>query len=623
MDMETATSNHAIEIDADVLDAFLDETRESLESLDPLFVRLEQEPRNQDVASSIFRPIHSIKGSAPFFGLTKIKTLAHEIESLLALVRDRKIRVEAEVISILLQGVDSLKKIVERARGREPEVADENGFQALVKKIKECASGSSFSSEAIWNSVMARAEKLKATIQDPVLSGVFSELLKDLASLNPLSKQTKPASEATAQDKPIDPSSEKAKTGPSERPESTEATRPGAEAQRTMRVPEDRIDTFLSFVGELIGIGEMLNNLRDRLGKVAKDQSMMTELRRVTEGFVTLSSKLEHAIMSIRKVPAKGVFQKVPRLVRDIAVARGKDIKVEISGEDVEVDKSLVELLDAPLTHMVRNAADHGIETPEVRKAAGKPSQGKILVDCEEKDRHIVLTIQDDGAGLNYKALQKKGESLGLFPPGQQASREQLTQLIFLPGVSTAEVVSDVSGRGVGMDVVKRSIESAGGSIEVLSEDGKGTKFCMNLVKSVTTEIRRGFIVSFAGEYFIFPLERVLDCLFVPDEKITTLVGAGRCIHHYGEAVPLVTLGDVLEKKKRGKKDAGELVVTIERNKDRLAVGVDEVVGVNQFVLKSIENAVCDVPLFAGGALMGDGRVALVLDIEKIPLIVP
>ncbi len=256
---------------------------------------------------------------------------------------------------------------------------------------------------------------------------------------------------------------------------------------KSVRVPEARIDMFLRYVGELLVVGDMFNHLQTRVRALSNTGLLARDFRRVNDTVAQLSTKLQVAIMSIRKVPLRPHLAKVPRIVRDVAVAKGKEISVEIHGEEVEVDKSLVELIDAPLTHMSRNAADHGVETPEKRLALGKPREGRVLIKIEETSRAVVLTISDDGAGLNLERIRAKGESLGLVKPGAEMTEKDLINLIFASGLSTAEIVSDVSGRGVGMDVVKRMIDEAGGTIQITTKTNQGTEFRLTLPKGVTT----------------------------------------------------------------------------------------------------------------------------------------
>lgn len=396
---------------------------------------------------------------------------------------------------------------------------------------------------------------------------------------------------------------------------------------KSMRVSETKIDTFLRYVGELLVVGDMFDHLHTRAaaqatsaGKMADSkgpQRLARDLKRASETFAELSGKLQAAIMGIRKVPIRPLLQKVPRLVRDAALAKGKDCQVVIEGEAVEIDKSLVDLLDAPLTHMTRNAADHGIEAPEIRLAAGKPRTGTVTVRATETSSSIVVVIEDDGGGLDLERIRTKAEAMGLLRPGGALSEDAITSCIFAPGLSTAEQVTDISGRGVGMDVVKRSIEQAGGTILITTRRGLGTRFQITLPKRVTTQILPGYLFRLHGQLFVVPLDRVRETFRVLGTDVTTVAGRGRCILRRGEILPLVSLSEVLGMPEVPS-TSRTTAIAIEAGQQRIAIEVDHVVGVQKVVIREITGLPVDSDLLAGGALMGDGGIALILDAEVL-----
>ena len=390
---------------------------------------------------------------------------------------------------------------------------------------------------------------------------------------------------------------------------------------KSVRVPESRIDTFLRYVGELLVVGDMFNHLQVRVRQLKGTGPLARDFRRVNDTFAQLSTKLQVAIMSIRKVPIRSHLAKVPRIVRDVAVAKGKEIVVEITGEDVEIDKSLVELIDAPLTHMSRNAGDHGIETPAQRLAAGKSREGHVRISIEETSRAVVLIISDDGAGLNLERIRAKGESLGLVKSGANMTEKDLINLIFASGLSTAEVVSDVSGRGVGMDVVKRMIDEAGGTINVTTEAGKGTVFRLSLPKGVTTQIVPAFLLRVGAALLALPLERVHETFLlrglITGDMPSDMNGrsGGRVLLRHDETLPLLLLSDLLGLPPV--QNAGT-VVTIDSNGHRLALAVSEVIGVRKVVVRNLDGLPSADSLYLGGAMMGDGAVALILNPDAL-----
>ena len=707
------------DVDPVLLAEFLDESLDMLSDVDRLFVQLEASPHDMTIVESIFRPVHSIKGNSAFFGCVHVKALAHEMETLLDLVRKDALRVTQPLIDVLLKGVDRLRQILERVREREPEIQDEKDFADFVESVK----GASAGQEAdIADSLGKALNKLAAlreqcTVEAPGLLEPLEALEKDLKALIPveempesapsgaavdasspigmiqdilaepiqdqlpddlgaevlkalreLEKQANddptkaavadaldsyetcmatvgfdsllqellltkmdelsrrgvwlepegkpgPAEAAAAQEAPAVEPSPKA---PSRGADEKAAEKAAIEAAKTMRVSEAHIDTFLAFVGELIVIGDMFGNLHKRISTEIGAGEIAAAFRGANESFMALSNDLQESIMSIRKVSVRALLQKVPRMVRDIAAKSAKEIAVELEGESVEVDKSLMDMLDAPLTHMVRNAADHGIQPPSEREAAGKPRQGVVRVAVSEGADTIVLSVKDDGAGLNLDAIRRKAESMGLVKPGQQLRQDDIVSLIFSSGVSTAKEVTDVSGRGVGMDVVKRMIEEAGGAITVSSAPGEGSEFRVQLPKTVTTQIIPGFLVEVNTQCYVLPMDRVHETTKVSKERITTVVGQGECVTLHGTILPVLELWSVLGLRKPQTQSNERVVVTVEAKKRQFAVVVDNVLGVRKVVLRQIDGLEERSPAIAGGALMGDGSVALVIDVEKL-----
>jgi two-component system chemotaxis sensor kinase CheA len=697
------------DIDREALIEFLDDSLEGLDSVGNLLVQLEKKPDDLVLVNSIFRPVHSIKGSAAFFGFGNIQKLAHELETILDMLRKQTLAISPGLTEVLLAGVDGLREMFGRVRQDRPEVEDESAFLELIEHVKTAVRKPAPESVAatLWANLIAKVDSLMIRIDKKdrhlvtELEGVLSAI-RTLAPrpAAPAAAHVPPAAERLRRKLgtpfegrlPDDESREvlawleelrecpgdaqaradiqelvdawhvvmnspvkfddllrgmivakieamierSAWTAPAPVPaapaaapasaarESAQAEAPAeaaagaAPAAKTMRVSEEYIDAFLEHVGELLVVGDMFNHVERRLAALDLADDLAVQFRRVNETFATLSGNLQKRIMHIRKVPVKNLLQKVPRLVRDIAVKAGKDIAVALEGGEVEVDKSLTDLLDAPLTHMVRNAADHGIEPPDARAAAGKDPKGRIRVAVEETDAFIVLTVQDDGRGLNHEAIRAKAAALGLIAPNADLREEDIVEFIFQPGVSTAEKVTDVSGRGVGMDVVKRMIDESGGAIHVSSEPGRGSTFQLQLPKSVTTQIMSGFIVRVAGQAFVLPMEKVAEAAKVEREHIRSIEGKGRCVVRHGNVLPLFTLAGLLGLPETAGAGEYELVVTLTLRKKRVGLVIDDVLGVQQVVLRSIEGVAMSADHVSGGALMGDGSIALVLDPEAL-----
>ncbi len=696
------------DIDPALVAEFVDESLDFLSEMDGLFVQLEESSGEISIIESIFRPIHSIKGNSSFFGYMQIKNLAHEMETLLDLLRKEQLSISAPLIDILLEGVDNLKSILLRCRASEEEVLDEAAFEDLITRVKAQAHGEGGGVDQMLAKIAEKLEEAKATVSTdtestaaaieaalaiinesinaadaveeapsdgrdvwpaPVreIMKLISESTSEagdavLGHLRSLTEFTEDASLKSEIDEMVDIfvtfmdsvgyddllkdiTREKieefnglhlwiVEEEDEEVPEANEAPEPSqklvdskapekaaTEPQKTMRVPEASIDTFLAFVGELLVVGDMFGHLHKRVEESSNDWDLLTSFRVANDTFAGLSDQLQASIMSIRKVSMNILLQKVPRLVRDIAATAGKEIKVEIIGAEIDVDKSLMDLLDAPLTHMVRNAADHGVENPEDRLAKGKPAEGTIVISVEERENNIHLTVKDDGAGLNLDAIKNKAVSLELLSPGQELTNDDIVNLIFSSGVSTAEAVTDVSGRGVGMDVVRRMIEEAGGSISVKTETGAGSSFNLALPMSVTTQIMQGFLVESGGQSFVLPMSKVHETVVVNEDEITTVPGENRCINRHDKIVPLISLRNALgitDTNGNGAAQNKGIVISVESQDGIFGLQVDDVLGVQKVVLHEINGLETTYNAISGGALMGDGSVILFLDVDQL-----
>lgn len=393
---------------------------------------------------------------------------------------------------------------------------------------------------------------------------------------------------------------------------------PPVPAAKTMRVSEESIDGFLSRVGDLDGIGEMYEHLQTRLA--AADTAVLAEeMRRVNEVLDATTARLRRSILEIRKMPLHALLQRVPRIVRDIAAPAGKEIEVRMAGEEMLVDKSIVDTLEAPLVHLVRNAADHGIETPDARQAAGKPRSGLVEITASETPDHVVLSVRDDGRGIDFAALRRQAASLGLVPAGGELSEAETVGLLFKSGVSTAPQVTEISGRGVGMDVVRRSIDAMGGKISVTTEPGRGSTFTIELPKTVGTQVLTGFIANVGGERFILPMDRIIQYFRPQSGDLRRVRGRGECVLHKGELLAVRDLGEVRgQPSERPHGLADGFLIVVETNGRRIALHADDVEGIRQVVLQRGDAPEDESGLFLGTALVGNGQTARVVDLDRL-----
>lgn len=682
-----------LELDPSLLAEFLDESEDLLQSLPEIFIQLENEPGNLNLINQIFRPVHSVKGNSAFFGLLKVKSLAHEMENLLDALRKSELSVSSDMISVLLEGIEKLQEIFARVRNKENELESPDELDTLLEKITAFFKSGEYDTAAIREvledmeplltadnlkdsqellkineiygklqklcpdspvqqgasdnpiqkvldilsenfednlpeekskAVLTELEAIKAKVTnaqetkiidetienyytmtssigfDPLLGEVIVDAMQQLQAMNALADVIEELPEESA-----DSSDKKAST-------STKSS------SKTMRVPEDSIDQFLNYVGELIVVREMFDHLRRHYEHNTLYDELMSQYKRHLETFHTISSELERSCMAIRKQPIKSLMQKMPKIIRDVAAETNKKITTEIVGDELSVDKSLIGILESPLVHMIRNAADHGIEPPEEREENGKEASGLITITCSEDEESLYIAIKDDGKGLDFKALHAKGIKNGLFRENEKVTPDQISQVIFMPGVSTAEKITDISGRGVGMDVVKSNVEEAGGKIRIASEYGMGSTFTLAMPKSVTTQIIQGFIVSVCGNNYVIPVKHVIESFPPNAGQIKKVHNKDEFVERHDHIVPVVRLNHLYHDYPKNNKLEEGILVLVDYNGKKLALHVDSIVGIQQIVLKGLKGFKMNKEFFSGGALMGDGYVSLVMNIEKL-----
>ncbi len=379
---------------------------------------------------------------------------------------------------------------------------------------------------------------------------------------------------------------------------------------KALRVELNRIDRLVNMVGEIVITQAVLSQNISEL-----DTGVNVEIGHAVEALSRQTRELQESVMAIRAQPVKSVFSRMPRVVRDLCASLNKDARIVLSGEHTEVDTTVIEELSEPLTHMLRNSMDHGVETPEKRAAAGKPRQGVIQLSAEHRGERVRIVIEDDGAGINRERVLQKAIDNGVVPADSSLSDEEIDMLIFHPGFSTAEKVTNVSGRGVGMDVVKKKVQALGGRVAVTSTPGQGTRFVITL--PLTLAVLDGMTIGVGQERFILPLSSVVEAVKVDDKNIDILPGEVRVMRYRGEWLPMICLETALNMETA--KSNADLVVVVETETEgRVAIIVDELLGQRQVVLKSLEANFRRVPGVSGATILGDGRVALILDIPAL-----
>lgn len=568
---------------------FFEESQEHLEELEQWLLALDLENPDSEMLNSIFRAAHSIKGSSGIFGFDALTSVTHVMENLLDRMRQGRMQADASMVDLLLESVDFLKQLL--AAYRNEDTIDWHSVQQISARLEVIAAPTSEQEEGYGFFTPAE------TTSDDAF-GFFDE--EDSAPANTAESSITAAPVAAVEVTDLVVSARKP------------TTQDDSHSQEfsSIRVDVAKVDQLINLVGEIVITQSMLNLLGQQLeGNLGeKFQAIAADLERNTR-------EIQEAVMSIRMLPVSFVFNRFPRVVRDLSSKLGKAIDLVIEGGETELDKGLTEKLVDPLTHLVRNSIDHGIESAEERLAAGKPERGRVTLRAAQQGGAIVIEIADDGAGLNREKILSKAREKAI-PVSENPSDQEVWSLIFSPGFSTATQVTDVSGRGVGMDVVKRNVASLGGRIDVHSVVGQGTRFVIQL--PLTLAIVDGMGVSVGDQTFIIPLVNIVESMRPAAADIKTLAGKDQLLwvrDHYWTIVPLyreMQLEPMVTDPSAG------IVVLIESSKRRFALFVDALVGQQQVVIKSLEQHYRRVRGVAGATIMGDGSVALILDVESL-----
>ncbi len=569
-------------IDDELLTEFLVESAENLDRLDRDFIELERDPGSREILASIFRTVHTIKGTCGFLGFTTLESVTHVGESLLGRLRDGELTVDAEITSALLRMVDAVREMLAAIEAGGSEGSGD--YRALVEQLTRLRDG--------------RPAPERSAVPDPAVP--VPPGAPGPAAVEEAVRQVAEVAEAAgvAGRLPDSPG------------------RPGGRsvADTSVRVDVALLDGLVDLVGELVLARNQLVQTLGVRGPAKSNPGAMASAR-VSQ----LTTELQERVMKTRMQPVTSVWGKLPRVVRDLAVQCGKQVRVEMEGQDTELDRTIVEAIRDPLTHLVRNAVDHGIEAPDVRVARGKPAEGRLQLRAFHEGGKVVIEIADDGGGIDPARVRAKAVEKGLIGPAEAAelSDADAVALIFQPGFSTAERVSNISGRGVGMDVVKTNIERIGGTLDVHSAVGRGTTLVIRI--PLTLAIVPALIVVCGGDRFAVPQPNVVELVRLKRgvDRLERIDGA--LFHRLrGELLPVVDLGRVLDL--GGDRDAAgpRSLVVVRVDGRSFGVLVDRVADAEEIVVKPLGGALRQVPGFAGCTIMGDGTVALILDVTAI-----
>ena len=632
---------------------FFDESLEGLASMESALLSLD-DGGDAELVHGIFRAAHSIKGGAATFGFPEMAAFTHEAESLLDELRDGRRAVDSAIVELLLRTVDCLRGMFDRAQAGEPladavseavrqELAAAMGHGVAVvakaavgdqadawvidfrphatmlaggnepiRMIRELAELGRLEVVANCDALpeLSRLDPsqchlswhitLHAPVKRSAITGVFDWVedecdlkVEPLLAVAPAATVV-PAAARAANEAPAAPRAAREATANSE--------------TSSVRVGIDKIDSLIDLVGELVITQSMLDPFREDF-----DMSRLEHLRQGLAQLARHTRALQESVMGIRMLPIGSVFSRFPRLVRDLSNKLGKQVKLDLVGEQTELDKTVLEKIGDPLVHLVRNAIDHGLESPDRRRAAGKPDTGTLRLEAFHRGGSIVVEVSDDGAGLNRQAIVNKAIQRGLITSGDNLGDDAIAELIFQPGFSTAAATTDLSGRGVGMDVVRRNVVDLGGTVAIRSTEGKGTIFTITL--PLTLAIIDGLTAAVGDERYIVPLVSIIESVQLRGDAIRSVAGGGELFRFRDGYLPIIRLHEVFGiAGARTAIDEG-LVVVVEGEGSRVGLFIDELIGQQQAVVKSLEANFRRVNGISGATILSDGSVALIVDV--------
>ena len=625
----------------EIMEDFLIEAFELIEQIDHDLVELEANPEDLELLNRIFRVAHTVKGSSSFLNFDVLTELTHHMEDVLNKARKGELKITPDIMDIVLESVDMMKGLLESIRDNGSDAAAGIDIKNICVRLTQISEGEAPSAASEAPAAAPAPEPVKepepatpAEEAAPEVSDAELSKLSDSeveAEIERLLKVRKAEDQARRASKGIAPKSPKeiapatsAAPAPAARPapsrerdtdKKVPAASSGAVAQeQTIRVEVKRLDHLMNLIGELVLGKNRLLKIYDDVEERYEGEKFLEELNQVVSSLSLVTTDIQLAVMKTRMLPIAKVFNKFPRMIRDLSRDLGKQIDLEISGEETELDKSIVEEIGDPLVHIIRNSCDHGIEDPETRKAMGKPEKGLVQLKAYNEGNHIVVEIVDDGKGLDADMLKSKSIEKGIITEREAdaMSEKEAFGLIFKPGFSTAAKVTNVSGRGVGMDVVKTNIEKLNGIIDIESEVGKGT--VMKLKIPLTLAIIQSLLVGTQEEFYAIPLASVLETVRVPIDDIYTIDGKN-VLRLRDEVLSLVRLSDVFGVEKVFDGGDHTYVVIIGVAEAKLGIIVDTLVGQEEIVIKSMGDYLQNIPGIAGATIRGDGRVTLIIDV--------
>ncbi|QGG49152.1 chemotaxis protein CheA [Heliorestis convoluta] len=660
------------------LDLFYSEAKEQLELMSRDLLAIESGTSDEETIHQMFRAAHSLKGASASVGFQVVANITHNIEDLLGKVRDGQLALDARGIDAIFGALDFIQAILFQSQEVDSEKAEalvkqleEACVDPRLTGTKEVKKGNSeeelnkirekyaFSPTAREIEVIFQSDcMMKAVRAFLILNNLseFGEVLESYPSQDELEMCEQNISsfhvffdwqkgtveeiyrvinvtdikdivmKALSDQEHSETKTENLEESPISAPLAVERSekavtrtveKSSEKGTELIKVEASRLDHLMNLIGELLISQTRFARIHESYLEQHGNSNLGTDMSEETHHLARLTSQLQDGLMKTRMVPIGTVFNRFPRLVRDLARKVHKKINLVVEGQDTELDKSMVDLIGEPLMHLLRNALDHGIESPEERIKKGKPPEGTIILSASHEGSRILIKVADDGNGIDETKVLEKAKRLNLVEEGQELSKQEIYQLLFSAGLSTAQKVTDVSGRGVGMDVVKRNIMSLNGMIDVQSEKDQGSTFTIQL--PITLAIIQGLLVSAEGEKFIVPLDNVLESFQLKDHEIDS-IGGKEVFTVRGNIVPIKTIKEVLKIEEQADKPKRKYrsIVMVGLAEQRLGLEVDELLGQREIVIKSVNAPWLKMDLFAGATILGDGRVSLIINISTL-----
>lgn len=550
----------------EIIESFIVEAKEILERLDHDLIELEKRPDDAELLNAIFRHVHTIKGTSSFIGFEQMSELTHKLEDVLNKLRKGELKVRSDVMDVIFESYDLMKILLSKLENKDLTPLE---IEDVVSKLERISNGEIINSDE---------ENL---IDEEIKNEKYDKSVAIGDGVDFLQKE---------QSRVID---------------------------KTIRVDVERLDELMNLVGELVLGRNRLLQIISGIVEKFEGEATSRELMDTVSQVEYLTSELQTVVMRARMLPIAKVFNKFPRMVRDLSREMNKEVDLFIYGEETEVDKSVIEYIHDPLVHIIRNAIDHGIESREERIKAGKPEKGKIILKAEHEGNYIVITVEDDGRGIDPNKIRRKAVEKNLITEQEamSISDKDILNFIFIPGFSTADKVTNVSGRGVGLDVVKANITKLNGMIDVQSKLGFGTKFVLKL--PLTLAIIQGLLIGVCGEVFIIPLSSVIEVVRVKSNQVHSIKGK-EMIRLRDSVLPLVRLERIFNLGSNGEGKENLYVVVLGLAEKKLGLVVDELIGQKEVVIKSLGSYLKNIKGIAGATILGDGTVRMIIDVAQI-----